>query len=539
MSIKLGSFADISPLLDRQIEELVAVAQQTQEELGLVVATPSAITTLTTEGGWGNILLNYSYTNYNGHLYTEIWRSADSTFANGYAVGATAAKFYTDSPENAQLTDVYYYWVRNVNLEGTTSDWYGPTSGSISAVSSFNVDDLIGQLGFEHFASGTMPIRSEATLPDLSTTPANYPVGSIIHLTTNHLLYKNVAWVWKELIAAEDMVGEITETQIADGSISTPKLQAQSVTSNELMANSIIAGKIAAGALAVDDGVMQNGYIKNALVADAAITNAKIAGTISSSDGVTWSIDKEGGIDCRDLTIRNTDGTVLLQSGGSLDFADIVNGPPSNADATDYTTINNDIAAAQAAAQAHADAQDVLYENLQGAFAYLDQINTGNISTYIAGAAIGTAYIADAAITNALIANLAVDGAKIANAAITNAKIGSLAVDTAKIADGAITSAKIGTAEVSKLNISGTAYLNGKQLSAAGTGSVSLTTGNSSANSATITHNLGRYAVVNVWGGENYGGATVKSNTSTAFQIYFPGIAGDPSVTETISYAYI
>ena len=538
MSIKLGSFADISPLLDRQIEELVAVAQQTQEELGLVVATPSAITALTTEGGWGNILLNYSYTNYNGHLYTEIWRSADSTFANGYAVGATAAKFYTDSPENAQLTDVYYYWVRNVNLEGITSDWYGPTSGSISAVSSFNVDDLIGQLGFEHFASGTMPIRSEAVLPDLSTTPANYPVGSIIYLTTNQLLYKNVAWVWKELVAAEDMVGEITETQISDGAISTPKLQAQSVTANELQANAVTAGKIQAGALVVDDGVMQNGYIKNALIADGAITNAKISGVIYSeleyNGQPAWELNKDGNI-----IIRGTSGLPVFQSGAGLDFANVINGPPADADATDYTTINNDIAAAQAAAQDHADAQDVLYENMQGAFAYLDKINTGNISTYIAGAAIGTAYIADAAITNALIANLAVDGAKIANAAITNAKIGSLAVDTAKIADGAITSAKIGTAEVAKLNISDTAYLNGKQLSAAGTGSVSLTTGNSSANSAIITHNLGRYAVVNVWGGENYGGATVKSNTSTAFEIYFPGIAGDPSVTDTIYYAYI
>ena len=57
------------------------------------------------------------------------------------------------------------------------------------------------------------------------------------------------------------------------------------------------------------------------------------------------------------------------------------------------------------------------------------QINSGNISTYIAQAIISEAYIANAAITNA----------KIANAAITAAKIGDAQVSTLKIQGNAVT----------------------------------------------------------------------------------------------------
>lgn len=82
------------------------------------------------------------------------------------------------------------------------------------------------------------------------------------------------------------------------------------------------------------------------------------------------------------------------------------------------------------------------------------QIGNAAVGTaQIANLAVGTAQIGDGAITNAKIGNLAVGTAQIANGAITNAQIGSLAVDTANIKDAAINSAKIadlavGTAQI-------------------------------------------------------------------------------------------
>ncbi|MGY5438484.1 beta strand repeat-containing protein [Lactiplantibacillus argentoratensis] len=76
---------------------------------------------------------------------------------------------------------------------------------------------------------------------------------------------------------------------------------------------------------------------------------------------------------------------------------------------------------------------------------------------------IGTAEIANGAITNAQIgkeavgsaqiAELAVGTAQIGDGAITNAKIGKLAVGTAQIADGAITNAQIGSEAVGSAQI--------------------------------------------------------------------------------------
>lgn len=336
--VKLGQFND--PLLDRQIEELVEYVRSNNEELDLAVAEPSAISTLTATGGWGSILLEFSYTSYNGHLYTEVWRSDDNVFANGERVGATAAKFYNDTLSGAALTDVYYYWVRNVNVDGDASDWYGSASGSISTSTSFGVDDLLGQLGFEHFASGTWPIRSEATLPDLSTTPSTYPVDTIIYLTTNGLLYKNVNWVWEPVVSTTDMIGQITTTQIADDAITTPKILAGQVTADQLASNSVIAGKIQAGALVVDDGVMQNGYIKNALINDAAITNAKLDRASANKIVIV-----EADIDSAAITTAKIDDAAITNA--KLDRASankIVIGEADIADAAITTAKIDDLA---------------------------------------------------------------------------------------------------------------------------------------------------------------------------------------------------
>lgn len=70
---------------------------------------------------------------------------------------------------------------------------------------------------------------------------------------------------------------------------------------------------------------------------------------------------------------------------------------------------------------------------------------------------IGTAEIANGAITNAQIGSLAVDTTNIKDAAISSAKIANLAVGTAQIGDGAITNAKIGKLAVGTAQIANAA----------------------------------------------------------------------------------
>lgn len=71
--------------------------------------------------------------------------------------------------------------------------------------------------------------------------------------------------------------------------------------------------------------------------------------------------------------------------------------------------------------------------------------------TLIEDGIIGTAAIADAAITRAKLGTAVVDTAQIEDAAITSAKIADLAVDTAHIANAAVTNAKIANVNASKI----------------------------------------------------------------------------------------
>lgn len=130
-------------------------------------------------------------------------------------------------------------------------------------------------------------------------------------------------------------------------------------------------------------------------------------------------------------------------------------------------------------------AGNITADNIKANSIDATRMTTGTItaeSGIIANAAIGTAQIQDAAITNAKIGSAAVKTANIQDAAITTAKIGNaqistakiadLAVDTAKIADaaigtakiidGSITNAKIGSAAVSTAKILDGAISNAK-----------------------------------------------------------------------------
>lgn len=127
-------------------------------------------------------------------------------------------------------------------------------------------------------------------------------------------------------------------------------------------------------------------------------------------------------IDSRNLTIKDASGNIIFGAGTNLDWSRISSQPSGIYNSNISINSNGTLSGAGGGA--------VSLGGLgAGNFAFINQLTSANITTYIQGAAIGTALIQNAAITNALIANLAVDNAKIAN----------LAVDTLKIAGNAVT----------------------------------------------------------------------------------------------------
>ena len=75
--------------------------------------------------------------------------------------------------------------------------------------------------------------------------------------------------------------------------------------------------------------------------------------------------------------------------------------------------------------------------------AYSDGTNVTEVALNSLGGTIGTASIADDAVTNAKIANDAVNSDQIAADAVTNAKVAADAVDTTQLVNDAVTAAKL------------------------------------------------------------------------------------------------
>jgi len=75
--------------------------------------------------------------------------------------------------------------------------------------------------------------------------------------------------------------------------------------------------------------------------------------------------------------------------------------------------------------------------------AYSDGTNLNEVSLDTLGGTIGTAQIADDAVTNAKVAADAIQSTQLADNAVVTAKISNVNVTTAKIADNAITAAKL------------------------------------------------------------------------------------------------
>lgn len=157
------------------------------------------------------------------------------------------------------------------------------------------------------FASGLRPPQIVDTLPTLPD--ADYEPGQLVFLTSDGKLYRNVSDSWTAEIAAVDLTGQITGTQIADDSISTPKLQALAVTAAKIAAGTITADKIAANSLTA--GVIAAGAIGTSeLAADAVIANvANVGDTVLIDDtGITIS---DGA-----LTLQDAFGSNVLSGAG-------------------------------------------------------------------------------------------------------------------------------------------------------------------------------------------------------------------------------
>lgn len=252
-------------------------------------------------------------------------------------------------------------------------------------------------------------------------------------------VYMDAAYIKNGTITTAKIgAAAIDSAKIADAAIGTAKIADAAITTAKIGDAQITNAKI--GAAAIGTAQIQNAAITTALIGDAQITNAKIsdlnaskinAGTIDAARIAANSITADK-IDSRNLTIKDAAGNIIFGAGNNLDWARI-SGQPGGIYNGNITINSNGTLSGAGGGQVSLGGLGA------GSFAFISQLNSANITSYIAGAAIGTALIQNAAITNALIANGAISNAKIGDAEITTAKIGTAQIDTLRIAGNNVT----------------------------------------------------------------------------------------------------
>ena len=181
------------------------------------------------------------------------------------------------------------------------------------------------------------------------------------------------------------------------------------VDGNLILANTVGANQLVSNnAVITNTAQVANAVIGSTHIQDGAITNAKIGSYIQSTNYDAthgWNIDKSGSATFNNILIRDPNGTVILQSGSGVNW-NAVTGPGRPQNGADVTSQNTALNIAG-----------------QGAFATLNQINSSNVSTYIANLAVGNAQIADLAVNNAKIVDLAVNTLKIQDESVTVSRL--------------------------------------------------------------------------------------------------------------------
>lgn len=223
------------------------------------------------------------------------------------------------------------------------------------------------EVGVAQFAAGIEPVGLASALPD----PVGYSGPAVVLLISGPdagRMYRYVGGGWTDAvpatsitgqltdeqlyaISAAKLTGQITGTQITDGSVTTAKLAAASITANELAvgsvtagamavgsvtANAIVAQAITAGKLAVNAVTAQNIAalaVTAGKIAAGAVTATEIAANAITADKILANSVTADKIDSRGLTIRDAAGNIILGAGNALDYGNVQNGPPANATA--------------------------------------------------------------------------------------------------------------------------------------------------------------------------------------------------------------
>lgn len=456
---------------------------------GEFLPTPPAVTNLTADGAFQNVILYWDQPEYNGHAYTEVWGSPiyDTSIppgSPGYVdpatlnnlelagpIGITTGAVFTDDIGGSKGR---YYWARNVNRLDNQGP-FNAVSGTL-AETAVDVEFLLTTL--------TDSITSSQLAAELAT-----PISTIPAITT----------------AANDALAQAQAAQAdADSALAGVTVNANGITTLTTTTDTLTTNL---SALSTTVGSNSSSIVSlQTTTADQATAITNLTTRVGTAESDITSLETTTATQATALTTLTTRVTTA-ESDISTAESNITNLQTTTANqATAITQLSSSVAgntaAIQTEATTRADETGDLFAQytvkvdtngyVSGFGLASTLVNGAPFSEFIiradsfaiaqpttgtptiapavpfivrttattiggvnvpAGVYMTDAFIQNGTISNAKIANLAVDNAKIANLSVSNGKIQDLAVTNAKIANATITSAKIGLAEIKTANI--------------------------------------------------------------------------------------
>ena len=227
-----------------------------------------------------------------------------------------------------------------------------------------------GAISTAKFATGLEPVTVVTSVPATKSTSSifNSTDGKLYRWNgTSYVASVPAVDVTGQLsdnqiaaIAAAKLTGQITSTQITDSAISTPKLAAgaitaakiaaDTITANEIAANAITAAEIAAGAITAGK-IAANAVTANEIAANTITAGQIATGTITATQISAGSITADR-IDSRGLSIKDTDGNVIVSAGTSLATSSFAGNVTGSLNGPAASTITTNITLAQTTADA-------------------------------------------------------------------------------------------------------------------------------------------------------------------------------------------
>lgn len=270
--------------------------------------TVEALTGLSVQGAFEEVLLDWSGVDQATYAFTEIWRAETDNLSIATLRGRAVPGVFADA---ARQDKTYYYWVRGVSTSGLEGP-YNSTAGTV-AQTSVDPDSLREALTSDNWVASTTYRRSRVVAPrdsngdpykNANGVPLSYQATTAGQTGTTEPTWPTTLGntvtdndvTWQAVDAGKAPL--ITGTRNGDPVVLMPAVVIEDA--------SIESAKIKD--LAVSTGKIANAAIVEGKIGDLAVTNAKIGNVIQSANydpGLAgWKLDKQGNLEANDATFR-------------------------------------------------------------------------------------------------------------------------------------------------------------------------------------------------------------------------------------------